>query len=40
VLQELFDQVLPIWLEAGKRKLGRVALEGSKVKANARKHKP
>ena len=39
VLQELFDQVLQISLEAGKMKLGRVALDGSKVKANASKHK-
>jgi transposase len=38
-LQELFDQVLQISLEAGKMKLGRVALDGSKVKANASKHK-
>ena len=39
VLQELFDQVLQISFEAGKMKLGRVALDGSKVKANASKHK-
>jgi transposase len=38
-LQGLFDQVLQISLEAGKVKLGRVALDGSKVKANASKHK-
>jgi hypothetical protein len=38
-LQGLFDQVLQISLEAGKMKLGRVALDGSKVKANASKHK-
>jgi len=38
-LQGLFDQVLQISFEAGKMKLGRVALDGSKVKANASKHK-
>jgi transposase len=38
-LQGLFDQVLQISFEAGKIKLGRVALDGSKVKANASKHK-
>jgi transposase len=38
-LQARFDQVLQISLEAGKLKLGRVALDGSKVKANASKHK-
>jgi transposase len=38
-LQGLFDQVLQISLAAGKLKLGRVALDGSKVKANASKHK-
>jgi len=38
-LQSLFDQVLKIALEAGALKLGRVALDGSKVKANASKHK-
>jgi transposase len=38
-LQELFDQVLQIALQAGTMRLGRVALDGSKVKANASKHK-
>jgi transposase len=38
-LQGLFDQLLQIALRAGTMKLGRVVLDGSKVKANARKHK-
>ena len=38
-LQGLFDQVLQIALQAGTVKLGRVMLDGSKVKANASKHK-
>jgi transposase len=38
-LEELFQQVLRITLETGTMKLGRVALDGSKVKANASKHK-
>src|SRR5713226_6256816 len=38
-LQRLFDQVLQIALQAGTMKLGRVVLDGSKVKANASKHK-
>src|SRR6266480_2946638 len=38
-LQGLFDQVLQIALQAGTMKLGRVVLDGSKVKANANKHK-
>jgi transposase len=38
-LQGLFDQVLQIALQAGTMKLGRVVLDGSKVKANASKHK-
>src|SRR6202140_3921216 len=38
-LEELFRQVLRITLETGMMKLGRVALDGSKVKANASKHK-
>jgi transposase len=38
-LQGLFDQVLQIAMEAGTIKLGRVVLDGSKVKANASKHK-
>jgi len=38
-LEGLFDQVLRIALEAGAMKLGRVALDGTKVQANASKHK-
>ena len=38
-LEGLFEQVLKITLEAGMMKLGRVALDGTKVKANASKHK-
>ncbi len=38
-LEGLFEQVLKIALEAGALKLGRVALDGTKVKANASKHK-
>jgi transposase len=38
-LQGLFDQVLQIALQVGTMKLGRVVLDGSKVKANASKHK-
>lgn len=38
-LQGFFEQVLQIALEAGAMKLGRVALDGSKVRANASKHK-
>jgi len=38
-LQGFFDQVLKIALETGTMKLGRVALDGSKVRANASKHK-
>jgi transposase len=38
-LEGLFQQVLRLALEAGLIKLGRVALDGSKVKANASKHK-
>ncbi len=38
-LESLFEQVLKIALEAGAVKLGRVALDGTKVKANASKHK-
>src|SRR6266446_6937216 len=38
-LAELFEEVLKIALEAGALKLGRVALDGTKVKANASKHK-
>src|SRR5262252_10442933 len=38
-LQGLFDQLLQIALQAGTMKLGRVVLDGSKVQANASKHK-
>src|SRR5260370_26169682 len=38
-LEKLFQQVLRLVLEVGALKLGRVALHGSKVKANASKHK-
>ena len=38
-LEGLFQQVLRLALEVGALKLGRVALDGSKVKANASKHK-
>ena len=38
-LQGLFDQLLQIALQAGTMKLGRVVLDGSKLKANASKHK-
>src|SRR6516225_420507 len=38
-LEELFQQGLRLALEGGALKLGRVALDGSKVKANASKHK-
>ena len=38
-LQGLFEQVLCLALKAGAMKLGRVAIDGSKVKANASKHK-
>jgi transposase len=38
-LEGLFEQVLQIALEAGAMKLGRVALDGTKLKANASKHK-
>jgi transposase len=38
-LAGLFEQVLQIALQAGARKVGRVALDGTKVKANASKHK-
>ena len=37
--EKLFQQVLRLVLEVGALKLGRVALDGSKVKANASKHK-
>src|ERR1700741_307736 len=38
-LAGLFEEVLRIALEAGALKLGRVALDGTKLKANASKHK-
>jgi transposase len=38
-LDELFRQVLRLTLETGTMKLGRVVLDGSKIKANASKHK-
>jgi transposase len=38
-LQGLFEQVLELALESGSVKLGRVSLDGTKVKANASKHK-
>jgi transposase len=38
-LQGLFEQVLRIAVETGAMKVGRVALDGTKVKANASKHK-
>ena len=38
-LSGLFVQVLKLCVEAGLVKLGRVALDGTKVKANASKHK-
>jgi hypothetical protein len=37
-LEELFQQMLRLTLETGTMKLGRVALDGSKVKGNASKH--
>jgi len=38
-LEELFQQMLRLTLETGMMKLGWVALDGSKVKGNASKHK-
>jgi transposase len=38
-LEGLFEQVLRLALKLGAMKLGRVAIDGSKVKANASKHK-
>jgi transposase len=38
-LEGLFEQVLKIALEAGAMKVGRVAVDGTKVKASASKHK-
>src|SRR6266851_3295502 len=39
VVKDLFGQVLEVCQEAGLVKLGHVALDGTKVKANASKHK-
>jgi transposase len=38
-VERLFEEVLRLALKAGAIKLGRVAIDGSKVKANASKHK-
>jgi len=38
-LQGLFEQVLGMALEVGAVKVGRVSLDGTKIKANASKHK-
>ena len=38
-LEGLFDQVLQVCREAGLVKLGRTAVDGTKIKANASKHK-
>jgi transposase/IS5 family transposase len=38
-VQGLFDQVLKLCREAGLVKLGKVAIDGTKIKANASKHK-
>src|SRR5258705_12994012 len=38
-LEELFQQMLRLTLETGTMKLGRVAMDGGKVKAKASKHK-
>ena len=38
-LKRMFDQVLLVCREAGLVKLGRVAIDGTKIKANASKHK-
>ena len=38
-LKGLFDQVLQVCREAGLVKLGRIAVDGTKIKANASKHK-
>jgi len=38
-LSGFFEEVLKIVLETGAMKLGRVALDGTKIKANASKHK-
>jgi hypothetical protein len=39
VVKDLFGQVLEVCQEAGLVKLGHVALDGTKLKANASKHK-
>jgi transposase len=39
LMDELFHQVLALCREAGLVKLGRVALDGTKIKASASKHK-
>ncbi len=39
VIGELFTQILPVCAQAGLVKLGRVALDGTKVKAAASEHK-
>ena len=38
-LEQLFEQVLELALGSGSVKLGRVSLDGTKIKANASKHK-
>jgi hypothetical protein len=38
-LKRLFDQVLQVCRETGLVKFGRVAVDGTKIKANASKHK-
>src|SRR5271155_662646 len=38
-LEKLFEQVLALALECGSIQLGRVSLDGTKLKANASKHK-
>ena len=38
-LEGLFEQVLQLARELGARRVGRVAIDGSKIKANASKHK-
>src|ERR1700722_419582 len=38
-LQHMFEQVLALALECGSIKLGKVSLDGTKLKANASKHK-
>src|SRR6202162_5715120 len=38
-LEGLFEQVLEMALESGAMKLGRVSVDGTKMKANASKHK-